>query len=126
MDRHVSMLMSAEFSTLSPERSFLIGADPKCARHTGDEITLAMQRGHPEAVDDIARSRFDDYRRVYGNVDLISRGESLVRLRILVQHFPPPLVTDHRDRKVLFGFDRKNFAPGTHTSKQENEKDEYS
>src|SRR5215204_3363464 len=53
-ERHLGVLMAAEFRTLTAIDTGLVGLNPYARHLARNEIALALEIGHPEAVNDVS------------------------------------------------------------------------
>jgi hypothetical protein len=97
LEPHVGVLDSAEFRAGPLVDSGPVRLQPDPIDLSGNQIDLAMELGHPERVDDVARLQFQVHRSSHRDVDLVGRRHPCMASVGEVRHFPPPLMADHPD-----------------------------
>lgn len=102
-DRHVRVLVAAELGALSAIDSGGVGLNHERAVVSGHEVTLSVQTGNPEAVDDVRGDQTQRDRTSDRNVELVGREEGPARLVVDVADLPPPLRAGHLDLHRIFG-----------------------
>ena len=96
-ERHVRVLMPAELRALAAIDAGFVRLDPRVGHDARNQIALAHQVRHPEAVNDVRRHRLDDDREADGNVQLVRAGEDIRWRDVVVLKVPPPLMPDDID-----------------------------
>ena len=94
---HLGVLRAAELRALAAVHAGAIGLDVGGGVVTRDEVALAVQRRHPEAVDHVARHEHQQHGPAGRDVELVGRADQIVRLVSRVLELPPPLAADHVD-----------------------------
>ena len=94
---HMRMLQPAELRALSSVSSRLLDLEPERGGVPRQKVAFAGNARCPETVDHIGGIRENNHGSVHRNVYLIGRGDGLIRLRIRVNDFPPPLMADDLD-----------------------------
>ena len=101
-----------------------VGAQPEGVAAAGDQVALAVQGGHPEAVDHVARRQLQEDRPADRDVDLVGREHPLAGARVGVVHLPPPLVADHLEGHRLTR-QRRGGPPGGDARHQQDEQEDH-
>src|SRR5262245_10363274 len=89
--QHVRVLRATELGALTDVESRLPRREPHRVLVIRDDVGLAGEPRHPEAVHDVGRLERHVGRRAHRNVHLVRGGDAQVRILEL----PPPLVTHH-------------------------------
>ena len=92
-ERHLGVLNSAIFGALAAVDADLLGHEDDIVLPAGDEVLLAGEARHPEAVDHVVRVEPDPDRHAYRQVQFVGGGDAEIR----VAELPPPLMPDHLD-----------------------------
>ena len=120
-EAHVGMLQPAEFRTLAVVHTRLVDLKPERRGVTGQEVALAINAGCPEAMYHVSRIRENYNPLSHRHMNLIGGGNRLVRLRVGIDHFPPPLMAYHLNRDTVFRSLTLNLLSGDFTHHQNGE-----
>ena len=100
-ERHARVLDAAVLRALTSIDTGTVRLEPGLGRTTGNQIHLPLERGDPEAVDDIAGREPHPHAPAGGNVQLVGGRHGLIRGGAGIVDLPPPLVPGHLDREVV-------------------------
>ena len=95
------VLDAAVLRALTSIHTGTVRLEPGLGRTTGNQVHLPLERGNPEAVDDIARREPHPHAPAGGNVQLVGGRHGLIRGGAGIVDLPPPLVPGHLDREVV-------------------------
>ena len=98
-DAHVGVREPAELGALTPVLTRVVGLERDARDATGHGVALAVERGDPERVDDVARADADLDRLPRGDDDLVGGDDALLG----VAELPPPLLPDDVDHEGVVG-----------------------
>ena len=96
------VLVAAKLGALAAVDTGLVHLHPECILVAGQKVVLAVNVGRPEAVDHVGRIGEHDYRLADGDMNFVGRYYRLVRLRVWIRDFPPPLVAGDLNRYRIF------------------------
>ena len=119
------MLFAAVLGTLPAKFPGASGGEPRRRGMPRDEILFAVNIRNPEAVDNVAGLQLQLHRLSDGYVNLVCSGHDLARLRVLIFHFPPPLVSRDFDRKRVWVRRGINCVAGEKVADQERKQDQH-
>ena len=91
---------AAEFGALPAIQAGLARQQLDVGRAAGDQILLAGEVGHPEAVDDVVGLKRDLGRDADRQMKLVRGADDLRRVAGVIIDVPPPLVGDDLDREL--------------------------
>ena len=122
VERHVRVLQPAELRALAAEDARTIGLHPDRRGVAGNQIALAVEVRHPEAVDHVARRDLQHDRAVDRNVEFVRGDHAPARDGVVVPNLPPPLVADDLDRHGRRRMKRADRAPGPDARHEQSDK----
>src|SRR2546429_4249223 len=95
------MLVTAKLSALAAKNPWLACLQPQGGDVAGDQVYVAMQIGHPKAVDHVVRRQLEQHRSANRKVQFIGRGHYLAWDWRGILDVPPPLVSGDFDLQRL-------------------------
>ena len=87
------MLDSAELRALAAVHARAVGPEPDLVVMPRNEVLLSTEIRHPEAVDHVVRDQADPKWAAEWDVNLVGEMNTILRDRVFVLDFPPPLMT---------------------------------
>ena len=97
LDCHLRVLVAAELGALAAMPPRLGDLEPQLLHPPRDHVDLAGERGHPEAVDDVAAVQAEHDAAPGRQVDLVGENDLAAVHRVAVAQLPPPIVADDAD-----------------------------